>query len=135
MKKKELVIIDLKDNHDTKLSNVNYLKINTGDLIYDDKCKNINFDLNIIFKKKKNKILKFFKELLKKTNNFGFGIDAFEMEIFNLRHDKSSFIERIIILDYLSKYFHSKRLKIKIITNDYNFVNTIKKIFQAPMLF
>ena len=53
MKKKELVIIDLKDNHNTKLLNVNYLKINTGDLIYDEKCKSIKFDLNIIFKKKK----------------------------------------------------------------------------------
>jgi len=129
LKKKELVIIDLKDNHNTKLSNINYLKINTGDLIYDNKCKSIKFDLNIVFKKKKNKILKFFKDLLKKTNNFGFNTDAIEMEIFNLRHDKSSFIERILILEYLSKYFYSKKLKKKIITDDYNFADTIKKNF------
>ena len=69
MKKKELVIIDLKDNHNTKLSNINYLKINTGDLIYDNKCKSIKFDLTLLGIGNDGHIASLFRDNIANKNN------------------------------------------------------------------
>ena len=129
MKKKEIVIIDLREDKNFKLYNSNYIKINCGNLKYNKDCKEISLNINKIFKKKRTKIIKFFKKVLYSMQNFGFKLNLIETEIFNLRHDKSNYIERILILEYLYKYFLSKKLIRKVITDDFYFANLIRKNF------
>jgi hypothetical protein len=131
LKKKELVIIDLTDHQKIKLSNQYYIKINTGDLIYDKNCKNIELNINNFFNKQKKTLLKFLKKLLVKLDKINNNINPIEMEIFNLRHDKSNFIERIMLLENLSKFFNSKNFKIKkLITDNPDFAKTVKLNFK-----
>ena len=131
MKKKELVIIDLVDNQDIKLLNQYYIKINNGDLIYNKNCKKIQLNLNNFFKNRKKNILNFFHKLHKSIDNINLDINSIEMEIFNLRHDKSNFIEKILYLENLSIIINSKKFQIKkIITDNEDFAKTIKINFK-----
>jgi hypothetical protein len=116
--KKKLIIIDLKKNFQNKISDTEYIKLNHGDLNYENNCKEIKFDINDIFKKKKKNIINFFNNLLFKMNEFNFHQDPLENEIFNLRHDKSNFIERILILTSLKKFNKNKSIDCKLFTDD-----------------
>lgn len=112
----ELLIIDIQKNIDIKkkrcqvihlssgtikLSNVNYIYLKSYQKKYYDHFK------NILIKKLQSKVNEINNEFL------------YETELFNLRNDKQPFINKLINILILKKFFIKKRKKILIITDDH----------------
>ena len=116
MKKKDTVLIDINNDKNINLLNSNYIKINYGDLVYNNSCKEIDLNFNKVFNKKKIKFLNFIKNILLEMKKYNFNLNIIETEIFNLRHDKSNYIERIIILEHLNESILPKQLIKKVYT-------------------
>ena len=119
-----LIILDIKKNINISKKNYHYINLSTGILsFYNSK--------EILIKKYQKKYYKFYKNLLIKklivsTNN-NKSIFLNESEIFNLRNDKSNFLNKIINILVLKKIFYKKKNKIKLITDDNILYNILRE--------
>ena len=124
--RKKLLVIDISSNYQITEKNVDFIKLNKGDISLINSKRVYLANLFEVEKKKiKKSFLKFilfnFNQNRLTQNNF------ITHEIFNLRNDKTNFFDKIFSLIIIKKI--KKRYKhIEVITDDVDSIDTYKSL-------
>ena len=131
MKNKKLTIVDLENFEDFKVIDSNILFINKGKINYGN-SKILKFNINNQKKFKKlylEDIENFFQDLKNKFQKKLKFIYPQELEIFNLRNDKITYIEKLCLILYLKK-FRKKFNSIDLITDSDEYSKIYSQVFK-----
>ena len=124
--KKKLLVVDLSTNCEIIKKDVDYIKLNKGDIsLFNSKRIYLKNFLNKNKKKLKKDFLNFlilsFKNNMLTKNNF------ITHEIFNLRNDKTNFFDKIFTILVIKKLKQKYRF-IEVITDDLDSIDTYKSL-------
>ena len=124
--KKKLLVIDLSSNYQITEKNVDYIKLNSGDIsLLNSKRVYLASEFKKNKKKIKSDFLKFIISNFKKNkitkNNF------ITHEIFNLRNDKTNFFDKIFSFIIIKK-IKQKYKYVEVITDDLDSIETYKSL-------
>ena len=124
--KKKLLVVDLSTNCEIIKKDVDYIKLNKGDIsLFNSKRIYLKNFLNKNKKKLKKDFLNFlilsFKNNMLTKNNF------ITHEIFNLRNDKTNFFDKIFTILVIKKLTQKYRF-IEVITDDLDSIDTYKSL-------
>lgn len=111
---KKLVIIDLEKNYNFKTQSDYYILANRGFVNFKN-AKRIAIDINKntkILNQDKKKLFIYFNRIKKNlATKINFQVN--ELEIFNLRNDKYSYLDKILFFYFLKKKILIENLKLK----------------------
>ena len=127
---RKLIIVDLYNHSETKISNADILFLNQGKLTYKN-CEIIDKNINKkkIFKRKfLTKINNFFDKqknyLQKKLKN----INSIELDIFNLRNDKTKYLEKLCTIMF-SKKIAQKYKHVELVIDNEDYLNIYNQVY------
>ena len=127
---KKLVIIDLEKNYNFKTQSDYYILANRGFVNFKN-AKRISIDINKntkILNQDKKKLFIYFNRIKKNlATKINFQVN--ELEIFNLRNDKYSYLDKILFFYFLKKKNFNRKFKIKILTDREDLKTFYKSIF------